>query len=456
MKSNPGLLTLLGIVAATSSGCVDRPTSAEATGTGSAETGGSDDGSDDEATDDETSGPSGSTGEQDDCGNGVVDPGEECDDGNSQSDDGCTNLCTATPGSVLWTRRHNGADDGPDAVTAIALTPSGQIVVGGSEWTEAGNEDSWLRAYSPDGDVEWTSRIDAGRGEEDGILDIAVSDAGSILTSGYVRSAGGDTDARVASHDAMGVAVWEHLVAGEAGGDDRGYAVGVSSERVFTLASERADDGVDYGLVLGLDLVGNEEWRLDARDSPTYFRYRELVVDSDGLFLVGVGADSPGAMSTARVTKLDSNGAVVWEASTADAGMPVNNAVAVAGDRLILAGSNGSDLAIAALRAEDGEVLWVSTWDAGIGELDVAAAVAAWEDGALVAGSTVVPGQQHDALYGFLREGGPEWMTVYDGPGSLNDAATGLTASPDGFLYVAGYEAVPGENSNAWVRKVSP
>src|SRR5512143_3296989 len=29
------------------------------------------------------------------CGNGVVDPGEQCDDGNTTNSDGCENNCTA-------------------------------------------------------------------------------------------------------------------------------------------------------------------------------------------------------------------------------------------------------------------------------------------------------------------------------------------------------------------------
>lgn len=33
---------------------------------------------------------------QPDCGNGVVDPGEACDDGNGNNNDECTNVCTLT------------------------------------------------------------------------------------------------------------------------------------------------------------------------------------------------------------------------------------------------------------------------------------------------------------------------------------------------------------------------
>jgi len=32
------------------------------------------------------------------CGNGVINPNEACDDGNTVSTDGCTDTCTITPG----------------------------------------------------------------------------------------------------------------------------------------------------------------------------------------------------------------------------------------------------------------------------------------------------------------------------------------------------------------------
>src|SRR5262249_51290885 len=32
------------------------------------------------------------------CGNGIIDPGEQCDDGNTVSGDGCSNVCTIEAG----------------------------------------------------------------------------------------------------------------------------------------------------------------------------------------------------------------------------------------------------------------------------------------------------------------------------------------------------------------------
>ncbi len=50
------------------------------------------------------------------CGNGIVEAGEECDDGNAVSGDGCENDCTFTGGCVPSPELCNGIDDDCDGI----------------------------------------------------------------------------------------------------------------------------------------------------------------------------------------------------------------------------------------------------------------------------------------------------------------------------------------------------
>ena len=68
------------------------------------------------------------------CGDGVVDPGEQCDDGNLESGDGCEASCacsTTCPTAIspLWVKM---VEPEGSEVHAVAVDASGAIVVAGS------------------------------------------------------------------------------------------------------------------------------------------------------------------------------------------------------------------------------------------------------------------------------------------------------------------------------------
>ena len=117
-------------------------TSTSGTSTSSTSTSSTDSGteSDSEATDSETSAPPA-------CGDGVVDPGEECDAGAANSDSGaCTTSCTnATCGDGLvgpGEACDDGNDDDADACTnACALASCGDGVIQEGEVCDDGNLD---------------------------------------------------------------------------------------------------------------------------------------------------------------------------------------------------------------------------------------------------------------------------------------------------------------------------
>ena len=54
------------------------------------------------------------TGPEPICGNGILEPGESCDDGNTNAGDGCTSICTSEAGSCgnAILEAGEGCDDG--------------------------------------------------------------------------------------------------------------------------------------------------------------------------------------------------------------------------------------------------------------------------------------------------------------------------------------------------------
>ncbi|MEM6294419.1 MAG: DUF4215 domain-containing protein [Myxococcota bacterium] len=173
------------------------------------------------------------------CGNGIVEDGEQCDDGNDVPGDGCHPLCVE-PYQPAWTQDYNEADgedrgfavdvdaqrgaiyvvgltettdtsgndllvqryslssgalswtwsrdaaQGTDTAEQVAIDAVGNAVVGGVETDEVGVEHAWLAAFSPDGTMQWERRDDVGAKAEG----IAVGDDGRIVASGRTGTLG--------------------------------------------------------------------------------------------------------------------------------------------------------------------------------------------------------------------------------------------------------------------------
>lgn len=80
------------------------------------------------------------------CGDGVVNAGEACDDGDDEPNDGCDAACTRS-GEVVWTVERDGE------IFGFAMAADGTIYVSGHDPV------SFLAAFAPDGSEQW--HIDA-------------------------------------------------------------------------------------------------------------------------------------------------------------------------------------------------------------------------------------------------------------------------------------------------------
>ena len=64
------------------------------------------------------------------CGNGVVEPGETCDDGNSAADDGCSDHCQTEPFYACW-------DEPSSCICVVHVKPQAAGAQDGSTWADA-------------------------------------------------------------------------------------------------------------------------------------------------------------------------------------------------------------------------------------------------------------------------------------------------------------------------------
>jgi hypothetical protein len=120
----------------------------------------------------------------------------------------------SSAGAVLWTRSYNGPGNGLDQVQAIAVDPSGSVVVTGSSPGIESNDDYATIKYSSAGVPLWTNRYNGPGGWQgpgkafDSVHALAVDGEGNVIVAG--RSEGGTNVYSYATikYSSAGTALW--------------------------------------------------------------------------------------------------------------------------------------------------------------------------------------------------------------------------------------------------------
>ncbi len=192
-------------------------------------------------------------------------------------------------GTVAWVARYEGAGAGTDVADAIALDPSGNVLVtGGSTGSGTGLDYATVK-YSATGTQLWVSRYDGPASADDFATALGVDGSGNVYVTGFSGGVNTGNDYATLKYDAGGTQLWVDRYDGPASQDDRAMALAVdpaSGSVYVTGASTGNGSSYDYAtLRYGAD--GSRLWT-DRYDGP------------------GHGWDSPSAMvldmSTGRVT----------------------------------------------------------------------------------------------------------------------------------------------------------
>lgn len=369
----------------------------------------------------EGSGPGGEPS----CGDGRLDPGETCDDGNHADGDGCSATCVVS-GTERWVRRHAGAGGGDDRGLALVVLASGAVVVAAEQGERDGTHSALALRWGPDGGEEAPPWLDAL--DDDRRVYGLGSDGTSVLMAGEQPSS-----------DPAGSRAWFARLSIEL----EPLALGA----VDTLADE-AGRGVAVAPTLGYVLVGEQGGVAWARwlddDRPDWHGEAVTSIDavaqrSDGAFAV-VGTT---AAASVRWWLVSSQGAVLG-GGQAD-GDRAHAAAFDPNGRLLLAGLRGGQAWLAAHEL-DGAMRWA------------AAPTATAVHGLAVspAGDALVAGRLDDR--GWVGRWGDDGSERWSGPVLSTNAPTELHAiawSENG-LIVTGTERSPAGDLDVVVASLEP
>jgi cysteine-rich repeat protein len=403
----------------------------------------------------------GTTGSVDpDCGDGILDRGEACDDGNNDDGDDCSAACTL-PVEVLWTASYNGAASSFDVANDVLVAPDGSIWVVGTSRVTAAASDVWLQQYFADGSVGWSFTWDGAEALADEGEALAWTPSGRIAIVGSTESMATGDDILVLLVDpATGETVWSRVFDGPGSGagefdevdgaDD--VAVDPSGNLVVAATIKVAPGDYDAWLGELAPETGELGWTR-VRDIGEHDHAHALAVNWIGEVALLIEHEPDAAALTAFF---------------ADDGTPIDlelehpfgaHDLVRRGDgglSLVGVDDQGFDRAVVVDTLDDGFNPWWSQQDDGHGD-DDGIGVAAGPSSELAAvGSRGVSGEQENAWIRVYRDDGTAlWGATYNGGASLSDEFRAAVFDADGAVIAVGSATELGEQSNAIVRKYS-
>ncbi len=302
------------------------------------------------------------TGEPAVCGDGVVTPGELCDDGNLEADDGCEADCTWTPCAILWSKNHDLGDLYTRGVNVAALD-DGDLALAVNDQT--GQNDGRMRLTRVDaaGEEVWTTLVVDVRSEG---FAVTVAADGTIVIAGQDIS-GPFTADLVAGYSGDGQKLWQH-------------------DELFEVASARAvaafTDGVvtggyrglaDVGWLARFETSGTEVWKQEQMPAGWHdHRVYALASDGDEFYVSGMAKPEGEVWAAGWISRHNAAGDLLWFRTHIEDGTNVQffdvdvgpgGVASVAVEHFI----QGSDFAAESYSA-DGELLWSDVYNSGGGQ----------------------------------------------------------------------------------------
>lgn len=400
-----------------------------------------DTGPDDDDDDDDSGGVA-------ECGNGIVETGEDCDDGDTVEGNGCNADCRES-GRIVWTAEIAGAGSGRDTGWAVGILGSGDVIAGGAEEV-AGADDMLLARFDRDaGTAVWTWRAGDDEGPADDRIEaVTITAIGQVVAGGIRNRVAEPDSAWVGAFDADGESIFED--------HPPGYVVlGLTTNAAGFIAAGAGPggDGSDEGVVasywegatqpvwvVGSSLAGDD-----------YYTAVDRIAEDE---VVAIGVQDGQAI----VDRISSEG--VTRIATLDAGDGPGFAQSglVDGSDVIIAGFADTTFAHDAWLARlhpDGSPAWNRVDRAVDLEVDEELeGVALDAEGNLIAAGFVTLDAKQARVCKYDPAGEPLWIRDFDQPGS--SVARAVDVDGDGYVAITGETIGADGTFDFWVARLAP
>jgi cysteine-rich repeat protein len=239
-------------------------------------------------------------------------------------------------GSELWSRTASGSSEGADQANAIAVGPTGAVLVGGFLRQGNGDNDLWVTQVSgDDGSEQWAEVVDGGDSLEDRIEGVAWTADGDPVAAGFVSNEGFNSDVWVRRYGTDGSETWTQRYETKPPRNQQALSLAVAPDGTVGIAgttpSTVNDDDVFFAK---FDPSSGDVVQLKSFGSPAVLDDAGLALaaDSESAYIV-VGYKAVTSTDTdIWMRKWDAIGNVVWTQNASGAGMGDDAAWGVAID----------------------------------------------------------------------------------------------------------------------------
>lgn len=341
-------------------------------------------------------------------------------------------------GETLWVRRFNGAGNGDDFATGLAVDSSGSVYVTGQSYGgSAAGFDILTLKYSSAGNLFWQAvyadsgatleepralALDAGGNlyitgiSKNDIVTIRYSPAGDTLWARR-RAAPGFDEPAALTFDAAG----DLYVAGTSQNDFLLLKYAPSGELRWNHSYNGAGSSTDFAAALGFDPSGRVYLAGSANGGASGSDFAVVAYDTAGNFLWDFSYNGPGnSTDLLQSLALDDSGYIY-----------------IAGQSFST--NFGYDFTALKLDA-DGDSVWCRRYNSPANQADVASSIVTDPSGRIyAAGWSVQDGLDFDFVaLRYHPDGRTLWDEHYDGAAGGNDLIRALTPDDSGFVYAVG------------------
>ena len=227
-----------------------------------------------------------------------------------------------TAGTELWSGIYDGAGNGRDQASYIAVDSSGNVYISGVATNAAGNYDFAVIKYNSSGVQQWVGLYDE-PGAADTCTDVGVDQLGNVFLSGYTQiGTGSYYKFTTVKFNSSGTQQWVRNLYGATSGYNMGTNLEVDKDGdVFVVGRYKNATFNSLTAVIKYDTDGNQLW-FEQYDLSTTANPRETTLDADGnLYIVG---EQTGNGYDFMALKYDTDGnrkwAVTYDGSSSDYG----------------------------------------------------------------------------------------------------------------------------------------